>query len=186
MIGRKLRVEREEPLPNFWPQLWPKKVAADYTICGVLRPADADRPRGRWTWQILEADLVLPQRTLRTLADRFTTTKIYGHDSVLIEVDDTDNVKEVMQQVKAMGLRGDAMLQRVEVDQFIYHMVFSGMSLVAGVALIVAAIGIANTMLMGVLERMREIGVMKAVGARDGQIVAIFLVEGAAIVRRGF
>jgi putative ABC transport system permease protein len=181
VIGRKLRIEREEPLPKLWLRPWPEKVTAEYTICGVLRPGDADQPRGRWSWQALDADLVIPQRTLRTLFDRFATTKLYGHDSVLIEVDDPDNVKEVMQQVKAMGLRGDAMLQRVEVDQFIYHMVFSGMSLVAGVALIVAAIGIANTMLMGVLERMREIGVMKAVGARDGQIVAIFLVEGAAI-----
>ena len=49
------------------------------------------------------------------------------------------------------------------------------------VALAVAALGIANTMLMGVLERVREIGVMKAVGARDGTIQMIFLVEGALI-----
>jgi putative ABC transport system permease protein len=49
------------------------------------------------------------------------------------------------------------------------------------VALIVAALGIINTMLMSVLERTREIGIMKAVGARDSHIRAIFLVEGSFI-----
>src|SRR6516165_9492625 len=55
------------------------------------------------------------------------------------------------------------------------------MAFVAGVALIVAALGITNTMVMSVLERTHEIGVMKAVGARDGAIQWIFLVEGALI-----
>jgi hypothetical protein len=181
LIGRKLRIERREPTPNPWFELWPELTGADYVICGILCPPDADKPRGRWDWQRLQTDLVLPSRTLRTLAAQFPSTKLYGHNSVLLDVDDSDNVKQVVQQIKAMGLHPDAMLERVEVDRFIYHMVFSGMSLVAGVALIVAAIGIANTMLMGVLERMREIGVMKAIGARDGHIVAIFLVEGAVI-----
>src|SRR5262249_44254405 len=52
---------------------------------------------------------------------------------------------------------------------------------VATVALLVAALGITNTMVMGVLERTREIGVMKAVGARDGHVQFIFLVEGALV-----
>src|SRR5204863_1548811 len=52
---------------------------------------------------------------------------------------------------------------------------------VAGVALVVAALGIANTMLMSVLERTHEIGVMKAVGARDRHVQLIFLVEGALL-----
>jgi putative ABC transport system permease protein len=181
VIGRKLRIERREPSPNPLGELWPEKTLAEYTICGVLGAADADKPRGRWDWQGLQADLVLPPRTMKQLVARFPSIKQHGYDSALIDVDDGDNVKEVVQQIKAMNLHADAMLERVEVERFIYHMVFSGMSLVAGVALIVAAIGIANTMLMGVLQRLREIGVMKAVGARDGHIVAIFLVEGAAI-----
>ena len=55
------------------------------------------------------------------------------------------------------------------------------MTVVAVVALAVAALGITNTMLMGVLERVREIGIMKAVGARDGHIQMMFMVEGAVV-----
>ena len=55
------------------------------------------------------------------------------------------------------------------------------MTCVAGVALLVSSLGIANTMLMSVLERRREIGIMKAVGASDRQLQAIFVIEGGLI-----
>jgi putative ABC transport system permease protein len=52
---------------------------------------------------------------------------------------------------------------------------------IGGVALLVAAIGIANTMVMAVLERTREIGIMKAVGASPQDIRALFLGEAALV-----
>ncbi len=48
---------------------------------------------------------------------------------------------------------------------------------IAGIALLVGGIGVMNTMYTAVLERTREIGVMKAVGARNSQIALIFLLE---------
>jgi len=48
---------------------------------------------------------------------------------------------------------------------------------IAGIALLVGAIGIANIMIVSVTERTREIGIMKAVGARQRDIVQLFLVE---------
>jgi putative ABC transport system permease protein len=52
---------------------------------------------------------------------------------------------------------------------------------IASIALLVAAIGIANTMVMSVLERTREIGLMKAIGARNRDILTVFISEAAAI-----
>ena len=48
---------------------------------------------------------------------------------------------------------------------------------IAGISLFVGGVGVMNTMFTSVLERTREIGVMKAVGARNGQILSIFLIE---------
>ena len=48
---------------------------------------------------------------------------------------------------------------------------------IAFISLIVGAIGITNSMYTSVLERTRHIGVMKAIGARNGQILMVFLIE---------
>lgn len=52
---------------------------------------------------------------------------------------------------------------------------------VAGVSLIVGAIGIANTMFMSVMERKREIGILKSLGAGENKIMQLFLVESSLI-----
>lgn len=48
---------------------------------------------------------------------------------------------------------------------------------IAAVALIVGGVGLMNTMYTAVLERTREIGILKAIGARDGQVMALFLID---------
>ena len=48
---------------------------------------------------------------------------------------------------------------------------------IAGISLLVGGVGVMNTMYTSVLERTREIGVMKAVGATNGHVLAIFLIE---------
>ncbi len=52
---------------------------------------------------------------------------------------------------------------------------------IAGISLLVGGVGVMNTMYTAVLERTREIGVMKALGARRGQILSIFLIESGLI-----
>ncbi len=52
---------------------------------------------------------------------------------------------------------------------------------IAAISLLVGAIGVANTMFMSVLERTKEIGVLKALGMKDSEITAAFLIEATAI-----
>jgi len=55
------------------------------------------------------------------------------------------------------------------------------LGLLGGISLLVASFGIANTMIMSILERPREIGIMKAIGAEDREVKLIFFFEAAVI-----
>jgi putative ABC transport system permease protein len=52
---------------------------------------------------------------------------------------------------------------------------------IASISLLVAAMGIMNTMLMSVMERTHEIGVMKAIGAKNRNILSLFLLEAGVV-----
>lgn len=98
-----------------------------------------------------------------------------------IVVDKEKHVPSVVDAIASLNLKSVSLIEILERVQLHLSLVGYAMSTLAGVALIVSALGITNTMVMSVLERTREIGIMKAVGARDRQILLMFLVEGALL-----
>jgi putative ABC transport system permease protein len=157
-------------------------VAETFTIKGVLRTASREESSGRsYRYSEAMADVILPQATAEDLYLRIPHHRDVGFQGATVTVDDEANVKEVARRITDMGLENRAFLEFIERERFQYLMIFAVMTAVAAVSLLVAALGITNTMLMTVLERTREVGVMKAVGASDRHIQLIFLVEGALV-----
>jgi putative ABC transport system permease protein len=155
-------------------------VAEELTLCGVVRAPD-EKEMEEPLASFYLVDVFLPAGTAGELFLRPPEQRKRGFNSVVVEVDEPGHVKEVQERIKDLGLQTYSPVEFIEREEFLYMLVFSSMTVVALICLVVSALGITNTMLMSVLERVREIGIMKAVGARDRHILTMFLVEGALI-----
>ena len=104
-----------------------------------------------------------------------------GYNMLIVKVDDIDQVLDVSDQITSLGYQAytpQSFVQGINSFYLVLQVIFGG---VGAIALLVAAIGIANTMAMAILERTREIGLMKAIGATNRDVLSVFLGEAAGI-----
>ena len=90
-------------------------------------------------------------------------------------------MKPARKAIEQMGLHVFSISDQLEEIKRGFLIMDSLLGAVGTVALFVAALGIINTMVMSILERYKEIGIMKAVGACDSDVKKIFLFESGAI-----
>ena len=105
----------------------------------------------------------------------------YVYDNAYVYVDDMNNVMEVQVAVTDMGYEAHSSMQWLEQAQEQMDMIQAVLGGIGAVSLFVAAIGIANTMMMSIYERTREIGVLKVLGCALGDIRSMFLIEAGFI-----
>ena len=116
-----------------------------------------------------------------------------AYDSVVIQVNNEDELDAAIENVEAA-----LMISRHVTKETLDFTIISNKQIsesvsgavnaltlfltgIASIALVVGAVGIANTMFTSVLEKTKEIGIMKAVGARNGDILTIFLLNSGLI-----
>ncbi|MBS3071471.1 ABC transporter permease [Candidatus Pacearchaeota archaeon] len=161
-VGKKIKIQGEE-----------------FEVIGILEQASSF---------ITNQIIILPDEDIRRILG--INKEI---DIIVVQVDNLDNIETIANNLE-QSLRRDRSLKVGEEDfsvetpqqglQTVNNILAAISAVIVGIAsisLLVGGIGIANTMYTSVLERTREIGVMKAVGARNKDILSIFLFESALL-----
>ena len=100
-----------------------------------------------------------------------------GYSLVNVKVSSLRFVEPVKTEIQNMGFRTFALLDQFEELKRGFLIMDAVLAVVGMIAIVVASLGIVNTMVMSILERYADIGIMKAVGASDRDIKKIFFFE---------
>jgi len=107
--------------------------------------------------------------------------KRQGYQSFIVQAEDAEKVNAITTEITDLGFLAFSFKQIIDSLNEVFTLVEVVFLGIGAIALIVAALGIINTMLMSILERTREIGIMKVIGASNTDVTRIFLMEALGI-----
>jgi len=105
----------------------------------------------------------------------------HTYENLTVRVTGASQVQAVEDTVKQMGFGAFSLLDATSNLRLIFAVFDLLLGIFGSLALVVASLGIINTLVMAILERRREIGVLKALGAADRDVRRLFLVEAGAM-----
>ncbi|HYT75390.1 MAG TPA: ABC transporter permease [Vicinamibacterales bacterium] len=117
--------------------------------------------------------------TIQTMLRNPSGARTYP--SAIVKVARARATQDVEERVKKLGFSAFSMNDAIQGAKRAFIILDIVLSLIGSIALAVSSLGIMNTMVMSILERTREIGIMKAIGGSNGDVRRIFLIEASAI-----
>ena len=157
-----------------------KDIVLKPTVAGVMLKNDANWEATNYAFMDINEMKGLIEKYNRQNGIKTQGKKI-AYENAKVKCVDVDAVAAVQEAITEMGFDNNSMNDSREYMQkqaLAIQLVLGGL---AGFSLLVAAIGIANTMIMSIYERTREIGVMKVIGAEVRDIRVMFLLEAGMI-----
>ncbi|MGP4039918.1 ABC transporter permease [Gracilibacillus sp. D59] len=182
LVGKEIEMEVEQNVDNDT-----KKHTITLTITGIVEPPSRD-------W-LQDQQVYISEEVLAEVED-FTKTsrgaiisedqpraveEAEGYDSVYGYANSLEEVQEIMDILKEQDYLVYSAASELEYLNTFFTIAKAGLIFIGTIAIIIASIGIFNTMTMAVTERTSDIGIMKAIGAHPKKIKQIFLLESSYI-----
>ncbi|MRS11685.1 MAG: ABC transporter permease [Actinobacteria bacterium] len=146
-----------------------KEEKRKFTVVGILAPSDMQTDQTAYV--TMDAAIDLNDLDKRKVS----------YENVIVKADSVNSVAEVEQTIMDMGFYTFSARSIQDQLKSVFLIIQGVLGALGAIAMLVAALGITNTMTMSIYERTREIGIMKAVGASNRQIKRVFLGEAAII-----
>ena len=115
------------------------------------------------------------------LLEQLTGSSEEGYSLLTVRMESSDCFDSARDSIEALGYRTFSFADEFEDVKEVFLIFDVILGAVGFIALVVASLGIANTMIMSIIERYHEIGIMKSLGAENGHIRLQFLIETSVI-----
>lgn len=153
-------------------------LTKEMTIVGITK-----KPSREWD---IDERVMMPLSMLATLKTNYehvtdNKQQDFSYATFRVYASDLEAVKEILATLKAMDLSVYSVTEQLEEINILFTALKAGLIFIGTIAILIASIGIFNTMTMAVTERTREIGVMKAIGTNPKLIQKLFVMESAYI-----
>ena len=189
MIGKTLSLTYASAAPTAGSPAVPiamqvQRVSIDCRVVGIVERETGPAPGANTV-----AALMLPLARAREINSAVQQTQrlVRGrggegiYSSIAVKVTRPQHTQDVEDRIRKLGYSAFSLNDALEGAKRAFLILDIILGLVGSIALAVASLGIMNTMVMSILERTREIGIMKAIGGSDSDVRRIFLIEAAVI-----
>lgn len=171
------------------------KLTFDYSNVYTNQPGDPGQQKGKiytlvptgrlaqggndFSWYCI-MDIKVLEKLAKENPNRISLNK-KNYNQVIVKCKEIDDVLTVKAQIEEMGFGASCIQEWLQQSEEQLKQTQYLLGAIGGVSLLVAAIGIMNTMMMSIYERTKEIGIIKVLGCRMSNIAGMFLTEAAYI-----
>ncbi|HBH47307.1 MAG TPA: hypothetical protein DDX98_01625 [Bacteroidales bacterium] len=169
------------PLALFGKKKLPiKDSIISFTLCGITKSSAVNDWQAGGYITIRRAE-TFPRFDFKNINDLLQGTPQNSLETFVVYTSGISNTTAVQEKIANMGLSTNSILDELKEVKKVFLIMDSILGAIGIMALFIATLGLVNTLIMSIYERTKEIGILKALGAKDGQIRKLFIIEAGGL-----